>query len=321
VKNLIPFSTNNHETMKNFFIPHHLKILGAVSLIIIASIIFMVLKKKRVFVIINVEVAKVTFQLKEDISNFLSIEDKVIGINKINISSFYYAIINSDTIYSSNEPSNQIVFNTPNIANLNLNTGTTAELSILSPYRLKLYLANFKRDFSIIPRNDSSFFSSDILKEADSVYTYNSTVIYPLDDRIEIDFEADTSVFIEEGDVFNINNLKFTRGEKQQSSILSGNVYIEDLSKSIELSKNCKLVLNSNEEFTITSLTIYGSIIHLTMEGYTDELYIGNYNRNNAPSILEYLYNNNYLIILFNSFMAILNFYLFLLSQYKARKD
>lgn len=306
--------------MKGFYFSRHLKILVAVSLIIIVTILLLALVKKRLFIVIDVKVSKIAFQLKEDIPNFFSLEDKVSGLKKINISSFTFAAIQSDTIYSSNDPTNQIVFNTPNVANLNLNMGTTAELSVLSPTRLKVYLANYNKEFSIVPQKDSSILSTDMLKEVGFIH-YTTTVISPLDNKIQIDFEADTSLYIEEGDVFNINNVKFLRGEKLQSSILSGNVYIEDLNKTIELTKNCKLRLNTNEEFTITSLTISGPTIYVTMEGYTDELFIGNYNRNHAPSMLEYLYNNNYIIILFSSFMAILNFYLFLLSQYKARKE
>ena len=318
LKNHILFFTSNHETMKELFIPRHLKILVLVSLIIIVATLFLALIKKRLFVLVDVEVSKIAFKLKEDVPNFLSIEDNVSGVKRIIISSFNFAAFKSDTIYSSNEPSNQIVFNTPNIANLNLNMGTSAELSVFSPNRLKVYLANYNRDFFIVPLNDSSILSTDLLNEVDSIH-YTTTFISPLDNKIEVYFEADTTLCIVEGDVFNINNVKFLRGEKQQSSILSGNVYIEDLNKSIKLSKNCKLRMNTKEEFTITSLTICGATIHITMEGYTDELYIGNYNRNHAPSMLEYLYNNNQIIILFSSFMAFLNFYLFLLSQYKAR--
>ena len=103
--------------------------------------------------------------------------------------------------------------------------------------------------------------------------------------------------------------------------MLGGSLQIEETGKTVELSKNRAIAFDADDRFDITELSIENGTITLIFEGHTSSMRIGQAGTGYIPSILEYLYENNFLVMLFNSYMVVLTFMIAISDKWKASKD
>jgi hypothetical protein len=330
-----------------------LKILVYSSILIGITLITLFFVKKVVYIILELEVSKVSFMLNKDVESFLSITSnqrctfKTISVDQF--SKAYYIqkklsanttndgnLIDSISILPANDDViSQLMLTNANINNINIRRKTHLSMEAINkPSSLKLSFTDYHEQITILRANSKKaiHIESNDYKLSNGEcpaggcdLNSNRITLVPKDGVLNIWLHPDSVFSLEEDDVLSVTNLclmtdverdnSYSDSSNARSTILSGTLRIPVLEKEIKLAKRTKVLFSPSDNFYITGLQVSGKSIKLTIEGYTNNIQVGPFGNRHIPSVLEYLYKNNYLIMIFNSFMVVITFLLFLMKE------
>jgi len=140
--------------------------------------------------------------------------------------------------------------------------------------------------------------------------------IYPDSGKLEVRLPVAGGVDLREEGVLPVSRLGFfnERDEysfsKKLSSILSGSLYISETGKNIDIGLKQPIVLGESDLFDIRGLEVSDSKVNVLFEGEATKLLVGFGGHNKLPSALEYLMKNQTLILLINSYILVITFFL-----------
>lgn len=304
-----------------------------ITLFLLASI------KKKVFITGQLEVSHIEMKLDEIVPNFLSINTSSTPLKQLRICTFNSINIPLDSANISilpidNDNTSNVIIKGACLNELDLRSGNRLTVSILGKgNKMRLSGNNFTTVLQLSPMSDTVSFDlkesfvkgkkvlENISLQFESDRFTNAITSKPLNNEFEIVYQSDTLLYFEEPNTFLVKKLRFENPDKsiRGSTIIDGSIHIEGINSTIQLSKNKKVHFPAHETFEITHFLIKDGVIKINFEGYTEEMVIGHYGNSYVPSILEYLYKNNYLLVLFNSFMTIITFLLFIKRESKSK--
>lgn len=327
-----------------------------VSVLIAAVVLVLSQIKKKVHVIAEVEAAQVAFELTGTVDNFLGINNTVQADYALRISSYEQARFPYQQLRSSSgellaeapgellleleegDPTAAILMDEVAIGSISLRashrvvmvTGGTQDNSMridLARYGQPISFTNLSDTLLLKPKRSLASWG-DALQDWENEplllqMAYASTLTaHPLDSSISLRLRFDDAQYLAEDDIVRVDHLAFTenKGGQLHSSILKGKITIDETEKTIEFGKNKSLSFALSDEFDITELTLYNDRIRLVFEGETDAMLLGFARDRYIPSVLEYLYHNNFLIILFNSYLVVLTFFISIYNTYRDKK-
>ena len=329
-----------------------MKLLIGVSILILIVLIVLTQIKKTVPVSGTLKLSHVGFKLQNDVPNFLGVSNTSNGIQKLNISAFSEAILPYQALETLNgEPLDslpgelEIIPDDPytsslrmekvNLGNIELNSGYMLTINSLKEYKNSVQLAFTEYSKPIEVLGEADYMKLD-MRSAYGVYgPYEDEIegelylalegseimsVTPAEGIISLNMEFNENESLVEEDVLMVNNLRVMHadGQKIRSGIIEGDIYIGEANKHIHFGKNKTVLFDTTDVFEITELVVSGDHIKITFDGETDFLSIGHSGNNFIPHLLKYLSNNNFLMIVFNSYMIILTFFI---SLRKSNKD
>lgn len=319
------------------------------STLIAMSLLVLSISKKSVYIFGEVEVSQFGFQLeeKEGIENSLSLNNYDYDISECKVSGFEKARFRKLSLYHEGLDSNFLFSDTIVFQNLEdekssitLKNALPNELylpkksSIIikqeayesSRFWLKLFDYKQIQSFSYESLDESElklknatcplpeeFEGVDLLLAPSKLSTF---LIEPRDNSIELRFKKSKDTKIIERRPFRVSGLNFHEelDNRPYSTVIKGKITIDEMDKQIEFGKNKLIRFKDQAEFTITDLEISSHDVKVSFEGEISEMQIGFSGNRYIPSWLQYLYSNNYLIIVFNSYMVIISLFI---SLYK----
>ncbi len=325
------------------------KLLTFISVIIFAVLLVMTQIKKEVHVEVEVETTQLHFTLENGLSNFLAINRTGAEMGKITLASFSQVAIPSEKILDpeyqpldssaktlsfqpeENDIAGKLVFTKVNPAGIELFPGNQVNITAIGNEhnQIRLNLDNYAHDIRFIPQSDTfpvklkmALGSVGNRSFDDKIHVVNGPEILatPMEQAISMRFSFDASFQLLEEEVVSVSHVGFasTDTEVWRSGILKGLVTVDETGKKIKLTRNKKLAFAREDKFDITELMIFHDKIKVVMEGNTSAMAVGQSGLRYIPSLLEYLYKNNFLIILFNSYMVIITFFITISEKNKA---
>ena len=298
-------------------------IIASIGLVIVLLILNNI--KKKVFITIDLEVLNAKMKINEDVLNFFSLQDSreyseilVSAPHRFNVPSMNSdATMLPDTI----DVLGRSKFKGIAPGRIDLKKNSSVTITAVDNKNVSLLIEGQKSSFIFSPVDSISKFTfdegkrNDIEVDDDIQYPLKESVqVFSKNSVINIRLIAKDSLSLTEESIFSVTPVGFTRyvGNKKQPGILGGKMHIEETGKDIILYKNEFLSFGGNHHLTVTSLLVQNGKIKLHMEGFTDNVTIGVYGNKYIPSLLEYFSKNNQLVLLFNSFMVVITFILFL---------
>jgi len=332
---------------------HYFKLLVGVSLIIISAVLVLSLIKKKVHVCAEIEASAVSFEVLGQVDNFLGINNNSQSKYNLKVFSFDKAEIpysnfgNDDAsitddkegeiiLISNDDESASLSLNDASIGMISLQNGNRVNIKAIKSEanRVRIDLQDYNKEiefisrepmFTLKPRKCSfTFAKSDSIFESENLLVTSvqnkAITATPKDNSLSLRIEFEKNSMLEENDVIPIKNLRFYDMSEagMHSYILSGTLNIIETDKQVSFGKNKTILFNALDKFDITDLVLYGDRVKITFEGETRQMVVGFAENSYVPSLLEYLYKNNFLIILFNSYLIVLTFFI---SLFKTNKE
>lgn len=291
--------------------------------------------------VIDLEVNACEFALSRPLDNFLNL-NFANHLGKIRLSEFSFLALKSDSVAIDefinieeealpymvspiqSDPTASISLNNINVGNLNFQEGEGIYVDRVQEdsNQILLRLSNFGNDIQLIPiselanvklRNCEVQFSDSVVQSRTlkaRIDGQNEMVISPLNNSLTIRVDLPAGLLLSEDYPINISQISFLEhrpNRQRKSSVLSGNLRIEETNESYQLRKNVGLNVIPTD-LQINSFEISGKKIKLELVGQVEKITIGDSERNILPTWLEYLNSNNYLLVLLNSYLVIITF-------------
>lgn len=331
----------------------HYKTLAAIALVLGLVIIVLSQIKKTVHVTVAVEASHAAFGLEGSVENFLSINNKAAADYALRLSSYGRAGFQVNQVQSAagdvlaagpqelvlipeeGDPTASLGLQGVAIGKIALAPGHRLEINSLpdEPARMRLNLVDYGEAISLVNMSDSirlspkrSLLAADE-SEAEDMHLLmapgSPITVQPLDNSLSISLRFETAQTLAEDDVMTISQLSFTENKAGvlHSAILGGKVSILETGTTIDFGKNKSLSFAPGDRFDVTELDLSGERIRMVFEGETSNMRLGYAGRRYIPSMLEYLYKNNFLIVLFNSYMVVISLIASLLGGWRKDKE
>jgi len=328
------FSSINNERVK---------LVALVSVIVLFILLILNILKIDVNISGRIEASSVSFKLENGVTSFLSggvgNRFKEIGITSFSQGSVYYDSANENEILRNksghliikpDDITSLITFKSISLINLDLNPGSNINMTVAvkEPLKGSLRITNQDRGIVLAPlkKNINMFISDAILmdgtrklstfenKNVDlSVDTNKLIKFLPRNDDIKIHFAFENKTEYIETDLIIVKNLGFIHEDEEnliRSSVLGGEIYIEETNKKLKLIGNRFLQFDKNDVFEISSLKISDGKIIIQFDGKAKHLLIGSGEDKYLPSILQYMGTNQFYVTLLNSYLIIITFFI-----------
>lgn len=329
------------------------KLLIAIALVLGVVIIVLSQIKKTVHVTVEVEASHAAFTLEGSVENFLSINNRAAAGYGIRLASYQQALVPgaqvlrpedsmlapaTDTlrfIPEDGDPTASLRLEGVAIGKISLRPGHRLELNALSEEsgRMRFHLVDFGDPISLSSLQDTvslrpkrSLLAPEETEAEDMevlLPAFSAISITPLDKSLQVSLHFAEAASLTEDDVMTISHLSFTenKGGVLHSAILSGKVSILETGKEVAFGKNKTLRFAPGDRFDVTDLSLSGERVRMVFEGETSQMQLGYAGRRYIPSLLEYLYHNNFLLILFNSYMVVISLILSFLGSIKKDRE
>ena len=327
-----------------------IKFLIGVSLVIVIALVVLSQIPIKVHLSVELESTYLEGELQNDVPSFLAVGNNQVSGNGIKVRPFASATLPYETLYDDEEQlldsvpgkltvtpddyTSGLILNGINLKELELEVGNFIEIDAIKTDadRVKLQIHNYQRSLELMNSVQSYpvRFQRAYTTIADApwedplvLHNFNPEIIEvePSEAEIGLRFSMDTNQTLAEDDVIEISKLSFMQvsGEKTRSTLLNAKITIEETGKVINLGKNKTVMFQPEDVWQVTELTVSGNKVALVFDGETDGYTLGNNARSYVPSMLEYIYTNNFLIILFNSFLVIITFFISISKENKAQ--
>jgi len=315
------------------------KFLTVVSLVLLGTLLILTFIKKKVHVTGTLELSRVSFAVQNNVPNFLGVNNTETGLKKLYASAFSKAVLPYQQlettfgevldsmageliVFPEDDYTASLRLELVNIGDIGLSSGDKIHINALKDYdnRIKLDFESYSSQIELF--GESNFMS---VKLRDAYGTYLSDKetdkelylnlegseiisITPTAKAMCLTMEFKENENLQEEDVLVTKAFQtmYSDGKKMRSGVLNGSIHIEETNKSVSFGRNKTVLFDSTAVIEITDLAVYGDKIKVVFETYTDELTIGDTPNHYIPHMLEYLSNNNFLVIIFNSYMALL---------------
>lgn len=150
--------------------------------------------------------------------------------------------------------------------------------------------------------------------------------VYPDEGTLTLSLYLPENTRLYEEDVISIKGIDFVRRREANnnsglSSVIEGRIDMRDTERSLIIGRKQKLGFASGDVFEVRDLNIENTSINIIFEGNPKELYVGFSSDNKMPSTLEYLMKNQTLLLLINSYVLVITFFMTLMKLNKGEHD
>lgn len=320
---------------------------------IFAVLLVLTQLKKRVYVHGTVEVSAVHFTLGGSVPNFLALNQTDADLRSLAVSSFreirapYSLLLSEDDdtldanvntlsiLPEENDPLAKATFGNVQTGEIELVAGNQVHLSAPTAFtqacfltvtevNTALPLVNSEELVTLRPKNALASYPAGQTDERLQLVEHGQPIfeVEPLLGTLDLRLLFAGDFELSEDDVVPVTGLEFAeeRNGIVRSTVLGGSIAVEETGNTVELSKNRKLAFDAADAFDITELRVQGGNITLVFEGYTESMRIGQAGDGYVPSLLEYLYENNFMVMLFNSYMVVITFMIAISDKWKASR-
>ena len=324
-------------------ISRYVRLILGVSIMLLIVLLVLSQIKKSVRVAVEMEASHFSFEMMNHAPNFLSVHNTYSRAYTLKVASFRSATLPYSRIESLD---GEVLDSVGGIADLipeDLDPTATFQVDKVAVSELALHPGNRIECFAL--KNESNRFRLDIIDFSDVVqiitqenyltlkpkrsfilvgdeefdeplyasFDRNSIIeAKPLDSVISLRFQFASEESLTEDNVLSVRGLDFTedRAGNIHSAVMGGKIHVAETDKTLDFGKNKTVIFDPEDVFEVTELTIYGDHVKVVFEGETSMLQVGHAGNSMVPSWLEYLYTNNFLMVIFNSYMVLLTFFI-----------
>lgn len=337
--------------------PKRIQLLWLLSALLLAVLYLLSIWTKPGYVVAEVNASEVRFKLDTAVHNLMQLNRRLGQAQSISVGRFAFITLGEGVVAAEEEPENgtlgvwqiqpeeeDVSTHTTVFSDLlpdfeTLPKDTEIRMAVrerrLGGYELRMELTNLHEGIFLTPQHDTVHIKpkraqvhapKEGVTFEEEVYI-NTThqlpwQLIPQEGQLVLTFTFDGQPVLQEEDVMFVSGLKFNTilPDRERSSILSGTLRIEESDTEVDLGRNSWMHLGQDDTWEITSLALSRDAFHLFFEGQTNQLELSYSKRNYLPTVLEWLVNNNYLLLLFNSYMIVIGIYLSVTDRYRDEK-